>query len=1265
MAVQNFIQYFGLLFLLWNARGIQANLLEFQNFVFKKKPQVICITETWLRPSVRFQLKGYTVFRGDRFPDGGGGGGIAILVHNSLPAVENTTAMFPGGQMEVLSAKFKLKRGWVDVFTFYNPCLSIRSEEFDFYFAKGSRNSIFCGDLNAHHSLWSPDNRCRGNTTGRNLFDSLSENVGLSLLTPKGLRTYTDRWGNDSTLDLCFGTGSLCCVDEVFQCDPIGGDHYPVIYGFSSVVLHNSQSVMKWNLKEVNWAEWGKVMVKKWNEGAIKWNSLSDFVDCIVHFTKDFAKLKSSNFNSKVHKAFWSEECSRAVALRRRARRIFRNHPSLENRINLNRATASSRRVLKLARRRSWQEFCSTLDFSVNENLIWKVFRSMQGRSSPLIYPIVSGDGEMLSDLEIARKFADSFALQFQTRGKIQNEGFCRSIVSANCSVSADHPMNSLFLLSELRMAIGSVNTKSATGLDFFHNQFLSNLPSPLHQSLLDLVNDAWVRGLFHSDFKMSVLVPLPKPGKDPSVVSSYRPIALLSCLGKLFERLVHQRLYWYLEYKHHIPLEQAGFRKGHSCLDSLLYLEKHIQIALRSQQILIIVFFDIEKAFDSANHTAILYKLSTMGVKGRMFRWFQDFFSGRLFNVRVGSVYSEPRDILNGVPQGSILSPLLFSCLLSDIPSFDGVHKILYADDLSLFAMGRDVDSVVNQMQVALNRLSLWLMEWGLVVNPAKSSTMFFTRKKITNLPRLVLDEVNIPLVTTHKFLGMYLDAPLLLWRRHIAYLRETCLNKLRIMRALAGSAWGCDRKSLLTFYCSYIRSRLSYGIEVYSSASASLLSTLEVVQNHALRIVTGLGRGTPIPILQLEAGTCSLQAFFNTRDLIMLRKVQGLVFCHRTFQALACPSVFNLNWITYPHKAPFVVRMQSLCTMVGVNFGRFCYLENVFIVPPWFSLSDRVQLDIVGMSSVNKNNIFNWLRYTVYSDHYSFYSDGSKSDQGVGSAVFIGDIGLSLSWRLHNDHSVMASELFAIFNALKWILDHMDHCKCVIFSDSRGALSLISCHNVSSYAFLISSIQLLVLYLNNREIEVCFQWVPAHCGIMGNEVADCLARNAVNYDEITHLEFEVKENISLVKRSVREWWLTRVGLNVTGTLFAGLVGDVRSWRWISTGCRIADVILAKLRSGCVGLNYYLHKIRASDSAFCPHCPGVLETVPHFIMECPYYERYRLILKRDVTDFGVDLVSLSVLLTGGGFKPNIRVKILRKTFIYIKNTGRLLADHS
>ena len=633
--MQSLLKYFGLLLLLWNARGLQTNLLEFQNFIDKKKPQIICVTETFLKPGTQFKMKGYVVYRSDRAQ--GRGGGLAIFIKNNLPSVENTVPHFPGGYMEALSVRCKLDKGWINIYNFYNPCQNVSTNEFDYYFEQASANSLYCGDFNGHHSMWSPDSRVLSNATGKHLYESLCGNVNFSLLTPKGLGTYTDNRGNDSTLDLCFGSGFLNNVDEVYKCPPLGGDHYPVLYGFTSHSSCTEKSALKWDFKDMNWFNWGKELIKHFKEGKAKLNNLLDFSNYVVNFTKGFAKLKNNSFNSRAHKAFWSEECSRAVALRRRARRIFKKHPSLENKIILNRATANSRRVLKMAKRKSWRDFCSTLDFSVSETFVWRIFKSLQGRSTLLNYPICSELGETLTKIEIAEKFADSFATYFQRRARIPNEDFFNSVVIANGNIIDNHPINEIFTMSELKNAIESVNTRSAIGHDSFHNKFLWNLPHQVQQELLNLINDSWVKGLYHTSFKLSILVPLPKPGRDHSHINSYRPISLLSCLGKLFEKLIYQRLYWYLENKNKIPMEQTGFRKNHSCIDTLLYLEKHIQIALRSQQILIIVFFDIEKAFDSVNHTAILYKLSNMGIKGRIFRWLQDFFLGRFFKSRGG----------------------------------------------------------------------------------------------------------------------------------------------------------------------------------------------------------------------------------------------------------------------------------------------------------------------------------------------------------------------------------------------------------------------------------------------------------------------------------------------------------------------------------------------------------------------------------------------------------------------------------------------------
>ena len=203
--MQGIIKYFGLLVLIWNARGLQTNLLEFQNYVYKRKPHIMCITETFLKPGTQFKLKGYAVYRSDRAQ--GRGGGIAILINDKLPSVENNLPQFAGGCMEVMSARCQLDNGWVNIYNFYNPCLNVSSGEFEYYFDQASENTILCGDFNGHHSMWSPDSRTLSNATGKHLYETLCGNINISLLTPKGLGTYIDNRGNESTLDLCFGTG--------------------------------------------------------------------------------------------------------------------------------------------------------------------------------------------------------------------------------------------------------------------------------------------------------------------------------------------------------------------------------------------------------------------------------------------------------------------------------------------------------------------------------------------------------------------------------------------------------------------------------------------------------------------------------------------------------------------------------------------------------------------------------------------------------------------------------------------------------------------------------------------------------------------------------------------------------------------------------------------------------------------------------------------------------------------------------------------------
>ena len=171
----------------------------------------------------------------------------------------------------------------------------------------------------------------------------------------------------------------------------------------------------------------------------------------------------------------------------------------------------------------------------------------------------------------------------------------------------------------------------------------------------------------------------------------------------------------------------------------------------------------DISKAFDSASHSNILYNLLNKGIKGKLFRWIYDFLSNRTFNVRIGDTYSDSFDITSGVPQGAILSPLLFSILLSNPPSTKNIHSLFYADDTSLFSISDNLSTAVDNLQIAINKYSTWLSSLDLKLNPLKSSFMIFTRKKLTCPPILYLNSTRINLVTSQKFLGLILDAPFL----------------------------------------------------------------------------------------------------------------------------------------------------------------------------------------------------------------------------------------------------------------------------------------------------------------------------------------------------------------------------------------------------------------------------------------------------------------------------------------------------------------------
>ena len=189
---------------------------------------------------------------------------------------------------------------------------------------------------------------------------------------------------------------------------------------------------------------------------------------------------------------------------------------------------------------------------------------------------------------------------------------------------------NSRFTMEELKECLRTLPAEKVTGNDDIHNKFLKNLPEHKIAELLRLVNKSYRLGEIPKDWKKSLIIPIPKAGKDLSEPASYRPISLLSCVSKVIEKLVNTRLSWYLETHNKLSHTQCGFRKRRSTEDILTQIEHQIRSCLVNRKDTVSVFFDLQQAFDTVSHGHLLYKLAAAGIEGNMLLWIHEFLSER-----------------------------------------------------------------------------------------------------------------------------------------------------------------------------------------------------------------------------------------------------------------------------------------------------------------------------------------------------------------------------------------------------------------------------------------------------------------------------------------------------------------------------------------------------------------------------------------------------------------------------------------------------------
>jgi hypothetical protein len=331
---------------------------------------------------------------------------------------------------------------------------------------------------------------------------------------------------------------------------------------------------------------------------------------------------------------------------------------------------------------------------------------------------------------------------------------------------------------------------------------------------------------------------------------ADYRPISLLSCVGKLAERVIKNRLYNFLESKNLIIKEQSGFRNKRGTADNLLFMTQKIQECLNIGKKVCGIFYDISKAFDKVWHAGLIYKLIYLGVPKYIIRFIKNFLSDRFFKVKINDTYSEPYPITCSVPQGDVLGPLLFLVFIGDIPlsnSKNVSYSALFADDLSTLFFFKKPGKITKMIKAYLENLVDWLFKWRLKMNASKCCYTIFSSAGRSDMELdLRLKGDHIPYNPNPVFLGIKFDESLC-FNKHFENLRVRALKRLNILKIFSHKSWHLNYSTLTNIYRALIGSIFDYSFFSIACVSKTNLELIQKVQNRSIRIIYKLEWDSP----------------------------------------------------------------------------------------------------------------------------------------------------------------------------------------------------------------------------------------------------------------------------------------------------------------------------------------------------------------------------------------------------------------------------------
>ena len=844
----NSIKNFSLLYI--NCRSLNKNISEIESLIHRLQITlpVIAVSETWTSDDTQnsFNIPGYNFVAKSRCHKSGGGVGLYVLDSISF-RVRDDLDFDSNGLFD--SIFIELLHDATLVGCIYKPPdsdVSNFTSVLDTLLSKiNKQKCILAGDFNIN--LLNHD-------THKPTSDFI--NCIFSHFFAPTVNKPTRITPNTSTLIdnifINFGS-SHSLTPSIIYCDI--SDHLPILLQTATIarsapVKHVDKRIFSSTNKarfaeSLQNADWAACISDIGNQNALSADiSYQNFITKFSSIFEDSFPMRRFRLNRKraPRKPWVTPGLAKSCSTKEKLYKKFTKNPSLENKLKY---IAFRNKLNTLLRKSEQSYYYNKFEYYKSDiKSTWRIIKNLLNtRDQSPLNDVFTVNGSKTDDkTTIAHKFNEYFA----NVGSSLAAKIPKSDINHRSFLKGDFK-NSFVLhetdANEIISVVKSLKPNKSVGYDNIPlDTVLLSLPY-IADCLSTIINKSFYQGTVPDLLKIAKVCPIHKKG-DKSDVSNYRPISILPCFSKIYEKLVHNRLVNYFDKYSVLSNNQYGFRTNYSTYMAVINMTDKISEAMDRSYYSIGVFVDLSKAFDTLDHGILLAKLAHYGIRGTEQKWFKSYLENRTQYVTFNGTESSRLPLKCGVPQGSILGPILFILYINDIIHVSNIlNLILFADDTNIFMTHKNLKSLINLVNQELIRLNCWFIANKLSLNINKTNFIIFTNKKYNKdeiKNAISFDGKFINPVASTKFLGVHIDERLS-WSTHIHEVSNKISKSCGILSKLK---WRLPSQILLTIYNSLILPYLQYCAMIWASKSLNKLNSITVLQKRAVRLICKANR-------------------------------------------------------------------------------------------------------------------------------------------------------------------------------------------------------------------------------------------------------------------------------------------------------------------------------------------------------------------------------------------------------------------------------------